>query len=219
MSKSPFRLPELGGYFFRSLYMKVILNEDVKYLGEEGDIKNVAKGYARNYLFPRNLAVPCNEFTLAHFESRKEEIEAKKAAKRQDAASLKERLEALSIKILMPAGPNGKLYGAVTTQTLFDELQKLNFDIERKRIEIPGQTVKSTGVHKAIVKLYENTSAEISFTVEAQIAEEKPVKASEKKGRRPRRDEEASDEQILAEENSITEEAVSEEIQNSESEN
>lgn len=219
MSKSPFRLPELGGYFFRSLYMKVILNEDVKYLGEEGDIKNVAKGYARNYLFPRNLAVPCNEFTLAHFESRKEEIEAKKAAKRQDAAGLKEKLEALSIKILMPAGPNGKLYGAVTTQTLFDELQKLNFDIERKRIEIPGQTVKSTGVHKAIVKLYENTAAEISFTVEAQIAEEKPVKASEKKGRRPRRDEEASDEQILAEENSITEEAVSEEIQNSESEN
>ncbi|EGC77420.1 50S ribosomal protein L9 [Treponema denticola] len=199
--------------------MKVILNEDVKYLGEEGDIKNVAKGYARNYLFPRNLAVPCNEFTLAHFESRKEEIEAKKAAKRQDAAGLKEKLEALSIKILMPAGPNGKLYGAVTTQTLFDELQKLNFDIERKRIEIPGQTVKSTGVHKAIVKLYENTAAEISFTVEAQIAEEKPVKASEKKGRRPRRDEEASDEQILAEENSITEEAVSEEIQNSESEN
>ena len=194
--------------------MKVILNEDVKYLGEEGDIKNVAKGYARNYLFPRNLADPCNEFTLAHFESRKEEIEAKKAAKRQDAAGLKERLEALSIKILMPAGPNGKLYGAVTTQTLFDELQKLDFDIERKRIEIPGQTVKSTGVHKAIVKLYENTSAEISFTVEAQIAEEKPVKPSEKKGRRPRRDEEASDEQVSAEENSATEE-----VQNSESEN
>ena len=199
--------------------MKVILNEDVKYLGEEGDIKNVAKGYARNYLFPRNLAVPCNEFTLAHFESRKEELEAQKAAKRQDAASLKERLEALSIKILMPAGPNGKLYGAVTTQTLFDELQKLDFDIERKRIEIPGQTVKSTGAHKAIIKLYENTSAEISFTVEAQIAEEKPVKSSEKKGRRPRRDEEASDEQVSAEENSVTEEAVSEEVQNSESEN
>ena len=51
--------------------MKVILNEDVKYLGEEGDIKNVAKGYARNYLFHRILAVPCNECTMAHFESRK----------------------------------------------------------------------------------------------------------------------------------------------------
>ena len=112
--------------------MKVILNEDVKYLGEEGDIKDVAKGYARNYLFPRNLAVPCNSFTLAHFESRKEEIEQRKAVKRQNAAGLKEQLEALTLTIVMPAGPNGKLYGAVTNQTIADELQKLGFEIERK---------------------------------------------------------------------------------------
>lgn len=163
--------------------MKVILNADVKYLGEEGDVKNVAKGYARNYLFPRDLAVPCNEFTLAHFESRREELEAKKAVKRQDAATLKEKLEAAEIKILMPAGPNGKLYGAVTTQTLFDELQKLQFDIERKRIEIPGQTVKSAGEHRAVVKLYENSTAELKFTVEAQITEERTSKTVEKKPR------------------------------------
>ncbi len=164
--------------------MKVILNEDVKYLGEEGDVKNVARGYARNYLFPRNLAVPCNEFTLAHFEARKDEIEARKAAKRQDAASLKEKLEATEIKITMPAGPKGKLYGAVTTQTIFDELQKLDFDIERKKIDIIGQTVKTTGVHKATVKLYENAVAELSFTVEAQINEEKAAKlAAERKAK------------------------------------
>ena len=163
--------------------MKVILNADVKYLGEEGDVKNVAKGYARNYLFPRDLAVPCNEFTLAHFESRREELEAKKAIKRQDAATLKEKLEAAEIKILMPAGPNGKLYGAVTTQTLFDELQKLQFDIERKRIEIPGQTVKSAGEHRAVIKLYENSTAELKFTVEAQITEERTSKTVEKKPR------------------------------------
>lgn len=163
--------------------MKVILNADVKYLGEEGDVKNVAKGYARNYLFPRDLAVPCNEFTLAHFESRREELEAKKAVKRQDAATLKEKLEAAEIKILMPAGPNGKLYGAVTTQTLFDELQKLQFDIERKRIEIPGQTVKSVGEHRAVIKLYENSTAELKFTVEAQITEERTSKTVEKKPR------------------------------------
>lgn len=163
--------------------MKVILNADVKYLGEEGDVKNVAKGYARNYLFPRDLAVPCNEFTLAHFESRREELEAKKAVKRQDAATIKEKLEAAEIKILMPAGPNGKLYGAVTTQTLFDELQKLQFDIERKRIEIPGQTVKSAGEHRAVIKLYENSTAELKFTVEAQITEERTSKTMEKKPR------------------------------------
>lgn len=175
--------------------MKVILNADVKYLGEEGDVKNVAKGYARNYLFPRDLAVPCNEFTLAHFESRREELEAKKAVKRQDAATLKEKLEAAEIKILMPAGPNGKLYGAVTTQTLFDELQKLQFDIERKRIEIPGQTVKSAGEHRAVIKLYENSTAELKFTVEAQITEERTSKTVEKK---PRHKKEETPEQAEA---------------------
>ena len=56
--------------------MKVILNQDVKHLGEEGDVKNVANGYARNYLFPRNFALPYNDVTVAYFESRKAEIEA-----------------------------------------------------------------------------------------------------------------------------------------------
>ena len=74
--------------------MKVILNQDVKHLGEEGDVKVVADGYARNYLFPRNFALPYNAVTVEYFESRKEEIEARKESKRRDAASLKEKLEA-----------------------------------------------------------------------------------------------------------------------------
>lgn len=148
--------------------MKVILNEDVKYLGEEGDIKDVAKGYARNYLFPRNLAVPCNTATLAHFESRKEEIEQKKAVKRQNAAGLKERLENITLTIAMPAGPNGKLYGAVTSQTISDELQKLGFEIERKRIELPALSFKSVGRYTATLKLYEAAVAELPVVVEAQ---------------------------------------------------
>ena len=60
--------------------MKVILSEDVKHLGEMGDVKTVANGYARNYLFPRNLALPYNDATIAWFDSRKEEIEARKQA-------------------------------------------------------------------------------------------------------------------------------------------
>ena len=72
--------------------MKVILNEDVKHLGELGDVKMVANGYARNYLFPRNLAVPYNDMTVAYFEGKKAEIEARKEQKRKDSASLKEKL-------------------------------------------------------------------------------------------------------------------------------
>ena len=94
--------------------MKVILNVDVKSLGEEGDVKNVANGYARNFLLPRNLAVPYNYATVAYFESRKAEIEARKEQKRKDSASLKDKLEALTLEVVMPAGANGKLYGAVS---------------------------------------------------------------------------------------------------------
>ncbi|MGP1577230.1 MAG: 50S ribosomal protein L9 [Treponema sp.] len=179
--------------------MKVILNEDVKHLGEEGDVKDVAKGYARNYLFPRNLAVPCNDITLAQFESRREEIEQKKAVKRQNAAGLKERLEALTITIVMPAGPNGKLYGAVTNQTVADELMKLGFEIERKRIELPGLTFKSVGNYSAVLKLYESSTATVPVVVEAQPEVEKPVEAKAEKRRRRHRDEEVHEQPAVEE--------------------
>ncbi|MCQ2595233.1 MAG: 50S ribosomal protein L9 [Treponemataceae bacterium] len=153
--------------------MKVILNQDVKHLGEEGDVKTVANGYARNYLYPRNLAVPYNDMTVAFFESRKAEIEAKKAAKRQDAASLKDKLEAAALEIVMPAGQNGKLYGAVTNQTVADALTKAGYEIERKRIEIPGATIKSTGKYTCTIRLYEAAVAEVSFVVKSQEQAEK----------------------------------------------
>ena len=163
--------------------MKVILNEDVKHLGEEGDIMDVANGYARNYLFPRSYAVPCNPMTLAYFETRKAEIEAKKEAKRANAASLKEKLEAVVVNISMPAGANGKLYGAVTNQTVTEALHNMGFDVERKRVELPGLTFKSVGKYHAVVRLYENASATIQVVVSAQGAPDASKKdaAEEKK--------------------------------------
>ncbi len=161
--------------------MKVILNEDVKHLGEEGDVKNVATGYARNYLLPRNLVVVYNETTAAIFEAKKAEIEARKEVKRQNARSLKEKLESAEIVIEMPAGSNGKLYGAVTATVIAEALAKLGFEIERKRIEIPGLTIKSVGNYHANVKLYESTAAEIKVSVKAQeVAGSKPSAKAEK---------------------------------------
>ncbi len=165
--------------------MKVILNQDVKHLGEEGDVKDVATGYARNFLFPRNFALPCNEKTLAYFESRKADIETKKAAKRADAASLKEKLEATVLTLIMPAGTNGKLYGAVTNQTLVDEFKKAAFEIERKRIEVPGLTFKSVGKYHVNVHLYEGAIATVQVIIEAQP--EAAQKTAAKAERAPRR--------------------------------
>lgn len=180
--------------------MKVILNVDVKALGEEGDVKNVANGYARNFLLPRNLAVPYNETTIAIFESRKAEIEARKEQKRKDSASLKEKLEAAVIELKMPAGANGKLYGAVTTHVIWEALTKLGFEIERKRIDLMGVSIKAIGNYKALVKLYETQVAEIHFSVVAQEEEKKEEAPKPTRGRRAPKTEEPKVEETPAEE-------------------
>lgn len=167
--------------------MKVILNVDVKSLGEEGDVKNVARGYFRNFLHPRNMAVLYTPETVAIFEARKGQIEARKEQKRQNARSVKERLEALHLEATLPAGPNGKLYGAVTVQTVMEMLSKEGFEFERKRIEIPGTAIKAVGNYRFSVRLYESESAEVKISIKAQEEEKRP--APEKARRRPDRSE------------------------------
>jgi len=167
--------------------MKVILNKDHASLGEEGDVKEVAKGYARNFLFPRGIALPFTARMIKLIEGRRAEIDARKEQKRLDARGLKEKLDALEISITMPAGANGKLYGAVTNQTISDELTKNGFQIERKRIELAGNGFKSVGKYKAIIKLYESNSAEISVVIIAQEIKTETA-ASKPAPRRGRRD-------------------------------
>ena len=164
--------------------MKVILNEDVKHLGEYGDVKNVANGYARNYLFPHGFAVPYTPESVAYFEGQKAEIETRKAAKRAESATLKEKLEALEVVLTMPAGANGKLYGAVTNQTIADFYAKNGFEIERKKIEISGLTIKNVGAYAFKVRLYETAAAEVKLVVKAQEEEKKEEPAKGKKDRK-----------------------------------
>jgi len=180
--------------------MKVILNKDLSPLGEEGDVKDVAKGYARNFLFPRGIALPYNERTIKLFESRKEEIENKKIQKRGDAASLKEKFEALELEISMPAGPNGKLYGAVTSQTIADELAKHGYQVERKKIDISGTSIKNIGKYKAIVKLYETSVAEVSITIVGQEIKTESRKAPTKPLRRRRFSNDGSEQEVDSQE-------------------
>jgi large subunit ribosomal protein L9 len=167
--------------------MKVILNRDLLTLGEEGDVKDVAKGYARNYLFPRGIALPYTPQTIKLFEARKSEIEARKNQKRQDSMGLKERLENLEISLTMPAGANGKLYGAVTAQTVVDELTKLGFDIDRKKIDLAA-AIKTAGKYKAGIRLYESSRAEIQITVIGQEMKTETAHTPSRPARR-RRDE------------------------------
>ena len=173
--------------------MKVILNKDLATLGEEGDVKEVAEGYARNYLFPRGIALPYTPRMVKLIEGRRAEIESRKEQKRLDARGIKEKLDSFELSLTMPAGANGKLYGAVTNQTIADELVKNGFQIERKRIELAGNGFKSVGKYKAIIKLYENQTAEISIIIIAQEIKTEST-ASKPAPRRGRRDEQRKDE-------------------------
>jgi|SRR5208337_3865234 len=172
--------------------MRVILNQDVPNLGELGDVKDVAPGYARNFLFPRSLAFAQNAKSVALFEKRKAEIEAIKSSKRSASANLKDKIEAEEIVLVLPAGANGKLYGAVTGHNVADELLKKGIDIDRKRIEVPGRSIKSVGSYKVAIRLYEKDEATLRIAIQGQA-----VKAESKeetpKPRRRRSEERASE--------------------------
>ncbi len=146
--------------------MKVILYQDVTGLGEEGDIKEVARGYARNFLLPKKLAVLHTKENLAQLEHRRAAIEKRKDEKRKEALGLKERLEAEQITFTMPAGENGKLFGSVSSAMVAAELEKRGFQIEKKRIEIPDHTIRATGTYKVRIRLYDKEEATVKLVVE-----------------------------------------------------
>ncbi len=157
---------------------KVILIQDVKNLGEEGDIKDVAKGYARNFLLPKKLVMPYNKTNLAFIESRRAIIEKKKEEKRNQALGLKGQIEAVNLKIVMPMGDNGKLFGSVNNSTIADELQKLGIVIEKKKIEVPEHSLKAQGNYKVKIRLYDNQEAVLSVAVNPKETKETEAKAA-----------------------------------------
>ena len=164
--------------------MKIILNQDVVNLGEEGDVCVVKDGYARNYLLPTGAAVIYNKTNAALFASRAEAIEKRKVAKRAEAASLKEKLDAVTLELVVPAGESGKLFGSVTSIMVQDALNKLGFEIERKKIEVQTHAIKMTGTYTVTVHLYENESSQIKLVVLSDAdVKERARKAAEEEAK------------------------------------
>lgn len=151
--------------------MKVILNQDVYNLGEEGDVCEVAKGYARNYLIPQGYAVLYNKQSVALFESRKAAIEKRKEEKRKESLSLKEKIQEQEIVLEVPSGDNGKLFGSVTNANVAEALKALGITVERKKIELPEHNIKALGTYTAKVKLYGDEFAELKVIIKSDKEE------------------------------------------------
>ncbi len=145
--------------------MKVILSQDITNLGEEGEIKDVARGYARNYLIPKKLVMPYTREALSLLESRREQIEQRRDEKRKAAMDTKTRLESEPLNIEMPAGDRGRLFGSVTSATIADALAAQGIDVERRRIDIPEKTIKNVGTTYVRVRLYGDEEAELRVDV------------------------------------------------------
>ena len=181
--------------------MKIILNQDVQDLGEEGDVRDVARGYARNFLFRKGLAVPYNKQNIAIFEHKRTAIDKRKEEKRLAAAGLKERIESLKLEMIMPAGTTGKLFGSVTAAAIAEEMEKNGINIEKKKIDISGGTIKMTGDHTISIRLYEDEVAQCQISI---VAEDR---GSSKKAKADVPKEKEKEESV---EEADTEEAVSE---------
>ncbi len=147
--------------------MKIILNQDVYNLGEEGDVCVVANGYARNFLIPQKLASIFNKQNIAMFESRKAAIEKRKEEKRLASAGLKDKIEAITLELKVSSGDTGKLFGSVTNANVAEELKKEGITVERKKIELPGHTIKMIGEFIVKVKLYGNETADLKLVIKS----------------------------------------------------
>jgi large subunit ribosomal protein L9 len=147
--------------------MKVILLQDVKGLGKAGDLVNSKDGYARNFLFPKNLAVEANEENLKKWEERKKE-EAKKIQQEIEAANeLKEKLENLTVTLKVKTGSQGRLFGSITALDIANNLkEQYGIDIDKRKIELK-QNIKSLGNFEAEVKLYQDITAKLKINVVA----------------------------------------------------
>jgi len=145
--------------------MKVILKEDVKNLGSMGSVVNVAEGYARNYLIPRNLAAEASLKNIKRLEHEKNIIleKAKKIKKTADELAIK--LSNITLSIEATAGEDGKLFGSVTAMDIATALSKQGMEVDKRKIIIEDEPIKRLGKYNVYIKLH----PEITTTVNLEV--------------------------------------------------
>lgn len=148
--------------------MKVILVQDVKKMGLKGEVKEVADGFARNYLIPQGLAIEATAHKLKETQEKQNREKKKKDQEQSRAESLKEKLDGEKISIKVKTGSNEKLFGAITNKEISELLlKKYAITIDKKKIEIKDP-IKHLGDYKITLKLYPGVQATIELNVTAE---------------------------------------------------
>ena len=148
--------------------MQVILLKDVKGVGKAGQVAKVSDGYARNMLIPGKLAMEATASNLKVLEKKRASIEAQRALDLQVAQELKGRLEDCTLTLRAKAGDGGRLFGAITSKDIAEELEKqYMITLDKKKIEL-SQPIKTVGEHEVELKLFTGVSARLKVSVEAE---------------------------------------------------
>jgi|LakMenEpi03Aug12_release.lakeMendotaPanAssembly.Ray.scaffolds.fasta_scaffold611875_1 large subunit ribosomal protein L9 len=147
--------------------MKIILKENLKNLGAQGDVVMVKDGYANNYLFPRGLAVMATSSNIKIQEENNRQGALKREKMKADAMSTSEKLQNLTITIAMKVGANDKIFGSITPLQVSQALKNAGFDIDRRKIEVPAD-IKTIGKYEATINLHRDVAINIGVDVVAE---------------------------------------------------
>ncbi|MEW6097123.1 MAG: 50S ribosomal protein L9 [bacterium] len=144
--------------------MQVILKTDISGIGKKGDIKDVAQGYARNFLIPKGLGVPATKINLEKLQEEKKRIAAFAQKEKESAIEFSQRLKNVAITITRKAGEGNKLFGSVTKEDIVEALAKKNFFVDKKMIDLQ-QPIKLLGVYTIHIKLHKEVDTQVSIRV------------------------------------------------------
>lgn len=168
--------------------MEVILLKELKGKGGEGDVVDVAAGFANNYLLPQRIAIKATKGNLKQLEQRRHNIDKREAVRLEKAHELQEKLEGARIEVKAQVGEEGQLFGSVTAPMIAEAVnQALDLEIDRRRIEL-GRPIKTAGEHPVAIGIYRDIKATVNIAVVDQTTAEKEAIAREEA---KKRDEEA----------------------------
>jgi large subunit ribosomal protein L9 len=145
--------------------MKVIFLKDVKGKGKKGEVKNVADGYAHNFLIKQGLAIEANQSSMSLLSAQKKKEEKQAAEELTEAKKLKEVIEKVKVELIAKAGEGGRLFGSITTKQISEELlKKHGIKIDKRKMEL-ADAIRTLGHTKVPVKLYHDVTAVLDVHV------------------------------------------------------
>ena len=145
--------------------MKVILKADIKGVGKKDEVINSSDGYARNFLFPKNLAVEANNENMSKLKAKQNSAKFQKDQEREEALKIAYKLSKILLKIRVKSGENGKIFGGVSAKEIAQELEKeYKIKVDKKKIDLK-EAIKTLGIHNIEIKLFEGVMGKLKVDV------------------------------------------------------